>query len=330
MGNNTKKKKRTYKKPERNLQKIRQNRIYIGGSIPEKCIFLRFLDNEGLGMLLFMYAAGLTAKKKTNLPLCLLGANKKLHSDIDYRTFMEGKSVNEEDVKMRLSEAKPIFTKRSNGNPKTFTAKWSNTNIEYNKDENKNLKMTDAYYQNYSSVKAVIPDVKMSLIKNEFHKESYKQVKNIFTDSSHTAFMHVRRGDYGMHGRYLPIDYYHTALTKLENNETIKHVYIMSNDMAWCKQHEADWKKFFTKNIHYFDNSNELETLYAMMLCEGGAIIANSSFSCWGAMIGADMNEKSMIIYPSPWIKELGTDPNLLSFPKRWHPVKNSSIPTNP
>ena len=41
--------------------------------------------------------------------------------------------------------------------------------------------------------------------------------------------------------------------------------------------------------------------MYLMSLCKGGAIISNSTFSSWGAILGADEMPDSIIIYPKAW-----------------------------
>jgi len=315
----TRRKKRTYK---RRASKAKPSGVYIGGAMPEKCIFIKLLDDEGLGNLLFIYAAGLMVKKKTGLPLCIVGTKKNVHSTTDYRTFMEGTPVNLEDVKERFDAAKQLFNNKS-----SFVQKWSDANIDYNKNHNsgRNVKLMDTLYQNYSSMHTTIPEVKESLMKHEFHKEHYKRFKTMIP-SKHSAFMHIRRGDYDKYGWYLPIDYYSNALTALEKDHNIQKLYIISNDLAWSKEHDSSWKKHTTKPIEYLDGLNELETLYVMTLCEAGAIISNSTFSAWGVMMGADMSPHSTIIYPSPWLKPTGTEPNPLSFPERWIPIKNTSI----
>ena len=299
--------------------------------IPKKCIFLSLLAGEGLGNTLFIYAAGLTVNKKTKLPLCILGAANP-HSKSDYKTFMEGTIVDKNDIKGRFDAVEPLFnaTLNKHNSVHKFTKKLSTANIPNKNHIRKNIKMKSTFYQNYSFIHAVIPKVKRSLEKHEFNKENYTAVKPRIASPAHSAFMHVRRGDYSKYGWYLPIEYYFNALKELEKEPNIKKIYIVSDDLAWCKEHDSKWKEHVTDpaKIEYLDGLNELETLYAMMLCEAGAIIANSTFSAWGAMIGADIASPhtSIIVYPSPWLNYFGKDPNPLAFPERWKQVENTSI----
>jgi hypothetical protein len=61
------------------------------------------------------------------------------------------------------------------------------------------------------------------------------------------------------------------------------------------------------------DEPDELDGLALMSLCHGGAIIANSTFSWWGAMLGA-YPAKATVVYPSKWLQ--GNKPDL--FPPQW------------
>jgi hypothetical protein len=92
------------------------------------------------------------------------------------------------------------------------------------------------------------------------------------------------------------------------------------------------WKEYAPKKEFVFYDEvdgyklNELDTLYAMSLCKAGAIISNSTFAAWGAMLGADENASSVITYPAPWLKNNGDGDNQLSFPDRWVPTRNSKL----
>ena len=69
----------------------------------------------------------------------------------------------------------------------------------------------------------------------------------------------------------------------------------------------------FFKGVEVVGPSDELLTLAAMSLCEGGAVIANSTFSWWGAMLGAE-KAGAPVFYPGRWYKDV--QPAL--FPASW------------
>jgi hypothetical protein len=126
-----------------------------------------------------------------------------------------------------------------------------------------------------------------------------------------SAFMHVRRGDYTKQENQdylLGNEYYTAALEKLSAQPGIKTINVFSDDIAWCKQQK--WAS--PKQINYIDEPDEIKALYLMSLCNEGASISNSTYSTWGAILGASARD-STIVYPSKWLYGANT-----SFPSSW------------
>jgi len=323
MARQTRKKKKIYKKTKEG--------VYVGGTGSERCVFVTFIDAEGLGNQLFIYATGHLVSKKTQIPLCIISKKNNPHSKMDYRTFLNANLMEESNVKSRLNSAKPMLE-----HVPGIVGKWSNANIHYNATKNtKNLVLPGRLYQNYFSVKPAIAHVKALLLKNEFSKPNYQEFKDRF-DSKHTAFMHIRRGDYIGRNWNLPNEYYCKGLKELDKNPDIKKICIISDDLNWCKTEHSMWNSNAPEKVVYVDDiigrkPDELETMYVMTLCEGGAVMSNSTFSCWGAMMGPELvrlggNSNVTIVYPSPWVQTNGKDPNPLSFPDEWIPHENTNI----
>jgi hypothetical protein len=61
------------------------------------------------------------------------------------------------------------------------------------------------------------------------------------------------------------------------------------------------------------DEADELAGLMLMSLCEGGAVISNSTYSWWGAMLGCNY-VGAPVVYPKKWIGE----ENPVLFPEAW------------
>jgi hypothetical protein len=151
----------------------------------------------------------------------------------------------------------------------------------------------DGYFQNYPSIKSSIPAIRSFFSLNRAYEEY--------------AFLHVRRGDYleYSHIHYtLPQTYYETALALLNH----KKILVFSDDPMWCAK--QPWLNKYTI-VHEPD---ELSTLLMMASCKKGAIIANSTFSWWGAIF----SECNTVFYPSRWIS--GANPDL--FPDTWTRVE--------
>lgn len=134
------------------------------------------------------------------------------------------------------------------------------------------------------------------LIKKVFalpHIEGYKDYVSI----------HVRRGDYVQYaGSFPPITsaFVYDAMQILIDNG-LKKFMVFSDDLVWCKENIPVHKNVqanqrFGVTIEFSEGRNELQDLSLMASC-GHHIIANSTFSWWGAYLGHNPNK--IVISPS-------------------------------
>ena len=104
--------------------------------------------------------------------------------------------------------------------------------------------------------------------------------------------LHIRRTDYAkyQHHPIQPISYYQEALEYFDKD---RNVIIFSDDPLWCHDEGtfADDRFLISENDHLLD-------LAMMRLCSD-FIIANSSFSWWGAWMSTNENKK--VIAPKNW-----------------------------
>jgi len=289
--------------------------------------------DEGLGNQLFILGVGLRAQKLTKLPLYISLNYSEYHSKNSYKSLYENHERNVfilegDNTNILMEKAKPILDKKTNHNQ--IIAKIDDSNFILNPDDSGDVKVPGDLYQNYESVQSVISDVKSLLLQNEFENEKNKSIYDPLrseTDSAHSAFMHIRLGDYIKSGWAQTTEFFIEALKELEKNPLIKVVYVICTDETYYKENESKMKGVTTKELRLYNNPNELTALYKMMLCAAGAILSGSTFGAWGAMMGADMNDKSTIVYPKQWVKNfnLGED-NPLMFPQRWIPVNSTAV----
>ena len=236
---------------------------------------------------MFIYAAALTFKKKFNVDVFLLDdPSTKKHSKYDYREFMKG------TIPIQNSDERVIHaTKFRFSNSKDAKGFYNDEEIPVDKDVY--LLFGPHHFQNFQKIKDIIPDVKDTL--NSLF--SYKYGESIIERNS-TAFIHVRRGDYltfkPSDNVLLSMEYYNKGLDILNTNTAITTIYIFSDDISWCR--EQAWNT--SKSLVFFDEPDELKTLYTMSQCWAGAVISNSTFSCWGAFLGA-YERAETIVYPS-------------------------------
>jgi hypothetical protein len=126
-----------------------------------------------------------------------------------------------------------------------------------------------------------------------FEEEIHNRVKNFIRENvgngSLTA-IHVRRGDYVSKPNFHPtcsLEYYHNAMEIISSDNYI----IISDDIEWCK------KNFVGSKFIFSPFTNEIEDLYLLMNCNNH-IIANSSFSWWGAYLCEHDNK---VVSPKIW-----------------------------
>ena len=121
--------------------------------------------------------------------------------------------------------------------------------------------------------------------------------------------VHVRRSDYLeiVPESVIGIDYYKRAVAELKRQDSkVARWIVFSDDVVWCKEHLD-----FIDNPVYIEGNADTpwEDLRLMMACRHH-IIANSSFSWWGAYLGRD--PKGITIAPKYWLSNKLTEDCLL------------------
>ena len=116
-----------------------------------------------------------------------------------------------------------------------------------------------------------------------------------------TWFIHMRFGDYMV----LP---HHQIDIAAYYSDAVKHitpgarVIIFSDEATKYKTMIENFFKALGVEVEVIENEDELETLYLMSNCWGGAIIANSTFSWWGAYFARQGSGDSYkAVYPKVW-----------------------------
>ena len=132
--------------------------------------------------------------------------------------------------------------------------------------------------------------------------EDIKQIKHEIQSTLHPAFISVRRGDYltpnlAKDFGCLHAEYYLTAKAHLLDRVPETKFFVFSDDPDWCKAKFPDCRV-----IDHRGNGKSYPSapwdLHLMSLCEN-AIIANSSFSWWGAWLIPNPNK--IVIAPNDW-----------------------------
>lgn len=149
---------------------------------------------------------------------------------------------------------------------------------------------SEKYFKNYRN--DILKLFEIDINTRNFLTEKYGELIN----NNNTCSIHVRRGDYLGLPEFHPvqdIEYYVNAVNEVGVD---KHYLIFSDDIIWCENNFN-----FIKNKTIVKNNLDYQDLYLMSLCKDN-IIANSSFSWWGAWLNDNKDKK--VIIPNKWFGE--------------------------
>ncbi|AHK20212.1 hypothetical protein BF17_13430 [Yersinia similis] len=265
----------------------------------------------GLGNQLFEYAAAYSKAKSMGAELII---DKRFYEKFNYtlhggyrldRLKIPNRELTKEEEKIfpewkiRLMNRFPFLSSRSN--------KWHHECNGHNRVCGKNVLMLGHW------------------AKEEYFSECHSELKEIFvpkeieTDAlifcdkiknTNSVSIHIRRGDYidnkealKVHG-VCSVHYYQEAigiiLDKVENPE----FFIFSNDIDWCKKNIIN---LFPSNINVSISIgfNQEIDLWLMSNAKNH-VIANSTFSWWGAWLAK--NKDQIVISPWPWYESESKD----------------------
>jgi hypothetical protein len=257
----------------------------------------------GIGNQLFQYSAGLALASRLGGELWLTPTQENKHSGRDYREalYIRAKAIGPDGAPLCSS---PISKQQM----LVFEA-WKPE--DYAGHQAIALK---GYYQYLPAIESQISLVRDDLFQRLSHLRISLRQKYQLQNPRQTCFLHVRRGD------YLKLDskifwvqdenYFLPAIQAIKQRVSgPRRWFVLSDDVAWCK--EQPWLN--VRPFEIVDEKDELAGLMLMSMCEGGAVISNSTYSWWGAMLGCGATGVP-VAYPAKWI---GTDHYEL-FPPSW------------
>jgi hypothetical protein len=169
------------------------------------------------------------------------------------------------------------------------------------------------YWQSEKYFKTISNKIKQAFTFGTLDNANSKIAKQIkYTNS---VSIHIRRGDYvnhPKHGEICTLNYYHNAINLIKSIVDNPIFYVFSDDIQWCQTN------LFPDGIAVYVNGNDWKNSYKdmhlMSLCKHN-IIANSSFSWWGAWLNT--NEDKTVIAPKIWFNDPSIDTKDLT-PINW------------
>jgi hypothetical protein len=268
--------------------------------------------NGGLGNQMFQYACGkaLALKHETSLVVYLDSINK--NSKTTTNRFVQLEVFKLKLNVANLSELKilrPLFYRILNTlsfkfgfkgiqKPSYFVEK----NFSYNSKINKVSKncFLSGYWQSSKYFNSF-----ESIIRKEFTFKDRLVGKNlsIFHEirNSNSISLHIRRTDFlttannKTHG-VCSLEYYKTAIQFICEKINNPIFFVFSDDIQWAIKNMTMPYEFTFVSENYNENSHI--DMHLMSICKHN-IIANSSFSWWGAWL--NQNPNKIVISPKNW-----------------------------
>tara|TARA_R110000868_G_scaffold409778_1_gene696015 strand:- start:8488 stop:9270 length:783 start_codon:yes stop_codon:yes gene_type:complete len=195
-----------------------------------------------------------------------------------------------------------------NINDVEITGRWVEPSFSYFEIPKSNNNYLEGYFQSEKYFKTHKNDIKDLF---SFSDETIKRVSGFLGKlKKPITAVHVRRGDYlkfNDHHISCTVDYYKEAIKKIGGGLFV----FISDDIGWCSEN------FKGENIHYSPFTYEIDDLYLISKCDN-QIIANSSFSWWGAYLCDNNNNNNKVIAPKKWFGVKGPQDTQDIYPENW------------
>lgn len=155
------------------------------------------------------------------------------------------------------------------------------------------------------------------LIKGDVSRKNQKYLDEI--TNKQAIAVHIRRGDYVNNKENLSIysqcdeSYYYSAINYITQNVQFPELFIFSDDMPWVRTNLN-----FSLPTTYIEGDcadQDIEELFLMTKCKYH-VIANSSFSWWGAWLSNFPQQ--IVVAPKKWFIDDRMNAEF-ELPKKWH-----------
>lgn len=291
--------------------------------------------NGGLGNQMFQYAFGRAISEKHRIPFtidCTILENLSQKVDYTLRDFeldIFQLKVNNAHKEQLIKYKPSVLYKinyRLNKLLKLPVFLTSNvvTEKQFNlKLDNELLSSKDLYFSGYWQSEAYFKSID-SIIRSDFTFKPRLNNKNLKLknkiDASNSVSIHIRRGDYvnnpsafKTHG-VCSVEYYNKSIEEIKQRIKDPVFFIFSDDFEWVREN-----KFEISNYELVDWNHGKESYIDMQMmsyCKHN-IIANSSFSWWGAWL--NNNSDKVVIAPKQWFADDVKNANSEKLiPKQW------------
>lgn len=268
--------------------------------------------NGGLGNQMFQYAlytalkaAGKDAYIFDSVRSDRLNNNK---SDKIYDIFTLNYQIAPEKIVYRLADVNPAFLSKARRKiigKKNLATNYIETDFDDNYDP-KVFLLDTAYIQGYWQSEKYFKHISEKIRADfSFNVESSPQVREYENKikSCESVSIHLRRGDYinnpvfkKLYGDICTDEYYINAVKVMKEKIDNPRFFVFSDDIDGAKQIFKNGPVVFVEGFRGKDAHYDM---YLMSCCKYN-VIANSSFSWWGAWLNT--NEDKIVIGPKKWM----------------------------
>lgn len=269
----------------------------------------------GLGNQMFQYAAAraLAQRHNTKVILDLTWFDQKFDKNTTPRHY-ELDAFNLDTTSIKYTGTFPQKVIRKLLQPSIYNEPHFHFSNRFEKLPN-NIRL-EGYFQSEKYFK----NIRSTLLEDftwctPASSQNQKLLNAIMSDDQSVS-VHVRRGDYitnksakSFHG-LTPIQYYKKAMAIMASKIKSPNLYIFSDDPKWCKSN----LRFDHPTVYISHNTQGVEDMRLMKSCRHN-IIANSSFSWWGAWLNE--NNQKIVIGPKAWFAHKESDTKDI-IPKTW------------
>lgn len=163
----------------------------------------------------------------------------------------------------------------------------------------------DCYFDGYWMSPLYFDDYRNEILKEftfrPFDTQENKKLEMLLL-SNHSVTIHIRRGDYvgsSNLGGICSLDYYRKAICKARKVISKPVFFVFSNDQTWCLENLKN--EFSDAEVHFIAHNRGEESYRDMQLMSIARcnILANSSFSWWGAYL--NQRRDHVTFCPSKW-----------------------------
>lgn len=290
----------------------------------EKTVIVKF--NGGLGNQMFQWAFARALEKQLGVETLMDGSffQKNYARPYNLNVFnLDAKFV--ENYWMRI-KLQIIWRLRKKLVGKKFLGLnfYSEPHFQY--DENVINIVPNTYIEGFFQSRKYFKYVEKELradfqFKSEPDDTNQKLLEKI--SATNSVSLHIRRGDYVQKKRYQDVyatcslDYYKRGVEFIAEKFKNPTLFLFSDDIEWVKEN----LKLPYECIYVTNNSgaNSYEDMRLMSNCKHN-VIANSSFSWWGAWL--NKNPDKITIAPQKWFNDENIDQSDV-IPETWHRIEN-------